>query len=88
MTKERAIDLCKAIDIYLCIGNPIWDVEEIHDAMSMAIEALGFTDWVAKEIFSEDMDDAFAELACRRLEKLGVVKADGNEWVLKVGEEE
>ena len=40
MTKERATDLCKAIDIYLCTGNPIWDVEEIHDAMSMAIEAL------------------------------------------------
>lgn len=40
MTKERAIDLCHAIDQYLCAGNPIWDTAEIHDAMSMAIEAL------------------------------------------------
>lgn len=40
MTKERAIDLCQAIDQYLCAGNPIWDTAEIHDAMSMAIEAL------------------------------------------------
>ena len=46
MTKERAIDLCKAIDIYLCTGNPIWDVEEIHDAMSMAIEALKARQWI------------------------------------------
>lgn len=40
MTKEHAIDLCQAIDKYLCAGNPIWDVKQIHDAMSMAIEAL------------------------------------------------
>lgn len=40
MTKERAIDLCQSIDKYLCAGNPIWDVKQIHDAMSMAIEAL------------------------------------------------
>lgn len=40
MTKERAIDLCRAIDQYLCAGNPIWNTAEIHDAMSMAIEAL------------------------------------------------
>ena len=40
MTKERAIDLCRAIDQYLCAGNPIWDTAEIQDAMSMAIKAL------------------------------------------------
>lgn len=40
MTKERAIDLCHAINQYLCAGSPIWDTAEIHDAMSMAIEAL------------------------------------------------
>ena len=57
-------------------------------AIKVALEALKFAEWVAKEIFSEDMDDAFAELACRRLEKLGMVTADGNKWVLKVGEEE
>ena len=40
MTKERAINLCHAIDQYLCAGNPIWDTAEIHDAISMAIKAL------------------------------------------------
>lgn len=40
MTRERAIDLCRAIDQYLCAGNPIWDTGQIHEAMKMATEAL------------------------------------------------
>ena len=46
MTRERAIDLCQAIDQYLCAGNPIWDVKQIHDAMSKAIEALKAQKWI------------------------------------------
>ncbi len=40
MTKEHNIDLLKAIDQYLCAGNPIWDVGKIHEAMQAAIKAL------------------------------------------------
>lgn len=47
-----------------------------------------FAEWVAKEIF-DDMwkynKDAFAEIACRKLEKLGIVKANGNMWELIKG---
>ena len=49
-----------------------------------------FAKWVAGEIMPEiewlNNQNAFPELACRRLEKLGLVKADGDKWVL-VGKE-
>ena len=44
-----------------------------------------FAKWVAKEIFDEDWEynkDAFAEIACRKLAKLGIVRANGDEWEL------
>lgn len=53
-----------------------------------------FAKWVATEIFSDMWEynkDAFAEIACRKLAKLGIVRAEGDEWVLvkpQEGEEE
>lgn len=50
-----------------------------------------FAEWVANEIFTEDWDlnkDAFAEIACRKLNKLGIVASDGNVWKLKESEEQ
>jgi hypothetical protein len=44
-----------------------------------------FAKWVATEIFDEMWEynkDAFAEIACRKLEKLGIVRAKGDEWEL------
>ena len=44
-----------------------------------------FAVWVAKEIFDDEWEynkDAFAEIACRKLNKLGIVKAKGDEWEL------
>ncbi len=40
MSKEETLELCRGIDEYLCSGNPIWDVDKIHEAMTTAIEAL------------------------------------------------
>ena len=44
-----------------------------------------FAEWVAREIF-DDMweynNDAFAEIACRKLAKLGIVRAKDDEWEL------
>ncbi len=43
-----------------------------------------FAEWVADEILDEYWDyneDSFAEIACRKLEKLGLVKSIGTEWV-------
>ena len=44
-----------------------------------------FAKWVASEIFDELWEynkDAFDELACRKLAKLGIVRAKGDEWEL------
>ena len=44
-----------------------------------------FALWVANEIFDDTWEynkDAFAEIACRKLNKLGIVKAIGDEWEL------
>ena len=44
-----------------------------------------FALWVAKEIFDDEWDynkDAFAEIACRKLAKLGIVRAKGDVWEL------
>ena len=43
-----------------------------------------FAEWVADEIFDEEWEnnkDSFAEIACRKLEKLGFVRQEGNEWI-------
>lgn len=44
-----------------------------------------FAKWVASEIFDDMWEynqDAFAEIACRKLAKLGIVRENGNEWEL------
>ena len=44
-----------------------------------------FAKWVAIEIFDELWEynkDAFSELACRKLAKLGIVRAKDDEWEL------
>ena len=50
-----------------------------------------FAEWVASEIMSDiewiNNRDAFPELACRRLEKLGIVRAENGEWVRTYKEE-
>lgn len=44
-----------------------------------------FANWVASEIFDDNWEynkDAFDELACRKLAKLGIVRANGDKWEL------
>lgn len=44
-----------------------------------------FCEFVAKMILSDDFEEnagANAEILCRKLSKLGIVKADEDEWVL------
>ena len=44
-----------------------------------------FVKWVATEIFDDMWEynkDAFAEIVCRKLAKLGIVRAKGDEWEL------
>ena len=50
-----------------------------------------FAKRVATEIFDDMWEynkDSFVEIACRKLEKLGIVRAKGDEWELVEREEE
>ena len=62
------------------------------EAFQMAIKALEqspkmeqFAKWVATEIFDDMWEcnkDSFAEITCRKLAKLGIVRVKGDEWEL------
>ena len=53
-----------------------------------AIKSLEFAEWVAEEIFSDEIDGKefcdyeFEEVACRKLEKLGIVRKTETDWEL------
>lgn len=62
----------------------------ILEKQTQKSKELRFAKWVANEIFSDTWEfnkDAFDELACRKLAKLGLVKANGDEWELVESEE-
>lgn len=89
MTREEAIENLKWL-LECSYVDSFEDAE--NEALDMAIKALEqktemwqFVEWVAREIFSDMWEynkDAFAELACRKLAKLGIVRAKGDEWEL------
>ena len=70
----------------------VQNVEDLNNAYDVAIKALEqspemeqFAKWVATDIFDDMWEynkDAFAEIACRKLAKLGIVRAKGDEWEL------
>ena len=83
MTREEAIDVFK------CLA---WHTRPDEEVIEQAIKALKqepkteqFAKWVATEIFDENWEynkEVFAELACRKLAKLGIVIRMGDEWEL------
>ena len=55
------------------------------NALEQSPETEQFAKWVATEIFDDMWEynkDSFAEIACRKLTKLGIVRAKGDEWEL------
>lgn len=49
-----------------------------------------FCEFVAKKVLRDDFEEnvgANAEIFCRKLSKLGIIKADGDKWVLAESEE-
>lgn len=53
--------------------------------MIYLIRLLKFAKWVASEVCDDNFEDfpgAFAEIACRKLHKLGIIKTDGENWIL------
>ena len=90
MTREEAIEcLINERDNHINNGA-IYETRT--EAINMAIKALEqeseteqFAKWVAREIFDDMWEynkDAFAEIACRKLAKMGIVNAKGDVWEL------
>lgn len=90
MTREEAIANLKMISV--AFVEPVTEEQRklIDDTFDMAITALeqetdDFARWVAIEIFDDNWEynkNAFAEIACRKLAKLGIVRAKGDKWEL------
>jgi hypothetical protein len=96
MTREKAIENLKILkedywddDGY---GHETKQYDDTMLALDMAIKTLEeesnmeqFVEWVATEIFDEDWKynkHVFAEIACRKLAKLGIVRKNGGTWEL------
>ena len=88
MTREEQTDwLCRLrADLNNGVIFTPWS-KEFTEALTGILEqdSNDFARWVAEEIFDENWEynkDAFGELACRKLAKLGIVREKGNEWEL------
>ena len=85
MTREEAI---KRVKGYLtdCLPTDCYEeVEKVIKALEQEPKMEQFVRWVATEIFDDMWEynkDSFAEIACRKLAKLGIVRAKGDEWEL------
>ena len=60
------------------------DRDRLIKGLDINDEALDFARWVAEEIMDEELwelnSSAFPEIACRKLEKLGIVKSNDGCW--------
>ena len=96
MTREEIKNTPELVD-YLLDESVIADSRKklnkrIDEICNLAIQALEqepkteqFAKWVATEIFDELWEynkDSFEEIACRKLAKLGIVRAKGDKWEL------
>lgn len=92
VTEEKAI---RILTTKRAQSSTDYQMAEVYTIAINAIKALeqdpyDFARWVASEIFDDMWEfnkDAFEELTCRKLEKLGIVRANGNEWELVEPEE-
>ena len=90
MTREEQTDcLCRLReDLNNGVIFTPWN-KEFTEALTGILEqepkTEQFAKWVATEIFDDMWEynkDAFSEIACRKLAKLGIVRAKGDEWEL------
>lgn len=61
------------------------DIQNAPSVKPQELKTEQFAKWVATEIFDDMWEynyEAFAEIACRKLAKLGIVTRMGDEWVL------
>ena len=93
MTNEEVIETLKVAKSEIEWEYPM----DYQIALDKAIKALeqehykDFCEFVAKMVLRDDFEEnagANAESLCRKLSKLGIVKANEDEWVLVESEDE
>lgn len=93
MTNEEAIETLKVAKSEIEWEYPM----DYQIALDKAIKALeqepykDFCEFVAKMVLRDDFEEnagANVEFLCRKLSKLGIVKADKDKWVLAESEDE
>lgn len=90
MTREEQTDwLCRLrADLNNGVIFTPWNkefTEALTGILDQSPKTEQFAKWVATEMFDDMWEynkDSFAEIACRKLAKLGIVRAKGNEWEL------
>ena len=73
----------EAINYLTSTGLTEEQVMEVVEALKQEPKTGQFAKWVATEIFDDNWEynkDSFAEIACRKLAKLGIVRAKGDKW--------
>jgi hypothetical protein len=85
MTKQVYEDLKELETAYKklsCSISKAFNTMEYEDQKLMA-----FCIWVAREVINEESwevnSESFAEIACRKLNKLGIIDKQGDCWVFK-----
>lgn len=90
MTREEQTNWLCRLRAYLNDGVIVTPLnkeftEALTGILKQELKTEQFAKWVAKEIFDDMWEynkDSFAEIACRKLKKLGIVRAKGDEWEL------
>lgn len=84
MNREEAINVIKGARQYLTVGNPIWNVKKVDEAMNMAIEALSADAVHGEWIFNptDAIDLMFAKPKCS---KCGFESSDGGNFCPNCG---
>ena len=83
MASEEVTEVNKILDYTKEVNSVAYRV--LKEALDQELKMKEFAKWVAAEIFDDDWEynkETFAELACRKLAKLGIVTRMGDEWEL------
>lgn len=70
------------VQMYFAKLRQIGSVQTGQGAKMYSGDLEAFAEWVARQVCREDFDEdgTFAEMACRRLWKLGFVRMNGEHW--------
>ena len=96
MTNEEAIQIIES-ECYIADLLNLDRTQMVNTALNIAIESMKeleklkqFIHFVAKSVMEDDFEtngSFYAEVFCRKLNKLGVIREDGENWVYDEGDE-